>query len=231
MNFGRVYSNCFLWALGAALLGGCANSPAPFDEAASYRHFGEIKGTLTHGRYVSPDANFSCAIPELADPGAAIKDVSGKSGQGRSGTVTFQDDLGTLLRVDWLEIAEIDRPKIADPGFDRAAEESFSLLMFTQYQQVSRSASLVAHEYLPAPGEEKLFVASLLPGGSTLVEKRTGQRLDAYRASLFLRHGNWVYCLSTQSTIHPPNAAPALAATLAQLKQRLLVFQGSMLFP
>ncbi len=229
MKSGRLFSGFLSLAVCAAFLPGCASGPVS-DPTAFYRSLGNTKGTLKEGRYYSPDDNFSCALPELIDAGASVKDVSGRGERGRSGTVTFQNDLGLLLRVDWLEIPESEHPVAPDPAFDRSTEESYALLLFNQYKQVSPAASLVTHEFLSDPGEEKLFVTSLLPGGSTLVDKSTGRRLDAYRASLIFRQGGWVYCLSTQST-HLPKQAPApLNSTLAQLKQTLQVFRGGFQF-
>ncbi len=225
MNLGRSLSGFLLLVFSGALLPGCASAPAS-DPTAFYRHFGEIKGTLKEGRYFSPDANFSCALPELVDPSATIKDVSGKNQNIRAGTVTFQNDLGMLLRVDWLEIPENERPTAPDPAFDRAAEENFALLMFSQYKQVSPTASLITHEFNSDAGEEKLFVVSLLPAGSTLVDKSTGRRIDAYRAALILHHGAWVYCLSTQSTPFTKQTAPPLA----QLLKTLQVFRDGFEF-
>jgi len=231
MQLGRSSLKIFWLAAGGALLAGCASPDANHDPAALYRHYGEIKGTLKQGRYTAPDGSFSCAIPELAEPGATIKDTANTTADGRSGTVGFQDEMGALLRVDWLELSPSERLQGTNLVFDRAVEETFSQLMFSHYQQVSPAASLADHEFISDPGEEKLFAVALLPGGSTLSDKSSGQRLDAYRAALIFRRGNWVYCLSTQFTKLPGQAAPPLAATLAQLKKTLQVFRGSFQFP
>src|SRR5882724_3752156 len=122
-----------------ALIGGCASHDPVRSAIGSYRNYTKITGKIEGDRYYSPANNFSCVVPPLIKPGAVIQDASNKTADGsRVGMVGFDDDLGTLYRVDWFEIAPDLSRSLPDKEL---LERIFSFQMAT-YQQLKPDVSL-----------------------------------------------------------------------------------------
>jgi hypothetical protein len=181
--------------VGSALLfAGCASNDPLRGAVGSYRNYKNVKGQLKGGRYTSPTGNFSCAVPRLVEPGAVMRDLSNKLDDGsRAGTVGFEDDFGTLYRVDWLEVA----PDLAGKLSERELLERMFNFQVATYRQSIPQTSLEAKEPSGDGTNSILFFVVRLPQGSTIA--RNGRRLDCSRASLVLPRGTWVYSLTTQT--------------------------------
>jgi hypothetical protein len=112
---------------------------------------------------------------------------------GRNGTVGFEDDLGTLYRIDWIEVV----PDLAKLSERELLERMFNFQMGT-YRQLIPQTSLEGKELGGQGTNSTLFFVARLPQGSTIANN--GQRLDCSRASIVLLRGPWVYSLTTQTS-------------------------------
>src|SRR6185295_4210901 len=97
----KPFTSALVFTLLSLVLTGCTSTTDPLRSLiGSYRDYTEIKGKIEGDRYFSPLKNFSCNVPPLVKPGALIHDDFGPE----QGAVTFGDDMGTLMRVDYFVI-------------------------------------------------------------------------------------------------------------------------------
>ena len=156
---------------------------------------------MENGRYTSPKMNFSCTVPELLQPGATIRDGVAPE----TGTVTFEDDMGTLKRVDYFIIPAGKEKDIETlEGRKNVQNYLFNYVVEQLYRSVVRDAKIVHTEFIELPNptrdrtETALYGIALLPKGSTLAERTKG-RYDALRASLVFFKGQFSYVLTIQN--------------------------------
>ncbi len=182
-------------------LDGCTSPNDPLRSLfGSYRNYTSIKGKIEANRYYSPTNNFSCAVPPLIEPGAVIRDNLGPIG----GTVEFEDDLGTLIRVDYFYIPKEGAGDTATiDGRKFLANLTFNYAVESMYRPVIPATKVTHTEFVELQDGVKdrkdvaLFGIAILPKGSSLVETKTG-RYDALRASLVFVRGRYTYLLTIQ---------------------------------
>ena len=166
------------------LLAGCAGL-SPFN------------GRIEDGRYYDPEDRFSIQVPRLAF-GVATRGQLYAAG----GSIGFSDDSGALIRVDLVTgIDQETRALINDPDWKiplDSRRDSFAAL----FQQLFPSVSLVHQEYTSWNAKHADYFVFEIEKGSTLVNVRTKERLDALRASLSFVHGDSLYVISIQHTLH-----------------------------
>jgi hypothetical protein len=182
-------------------LSGCTSTTDPLRSViGSYRNYTKVKGKIEAGRYYAPSNNFSCAVPFLIQPGAVIRDEVGPEG----GTVAFEDDMGTLVRVDYFLIPSgggID--SATAEGRKSLAETVFNFTVDRMYRAVVPDTKVLHKEYVQlqdgmrAEKNVALFAIALLPKGSSISEVKSG-RYDALRASLIFVKGRYSYVLTIQ---------------------------------
>jgi hypothetical protein len=164
--------------------------------SVEHRSNSEIQGTIKSGRYFSPNKNFSCAVPPLAEPGATIRDSSNKTADGYVGTVKFEDDYGKLFRVDWSAVPPDIAQRLGTPLYDRVMLQGMLTYQMQNFLQVYPQAKIEAEEYMGDKTNLMLFADVHIPKGATLMDN--GQRLDCSRGLFIFKRNNWVYTISTQ---------------------------------
>lgn len=202
---------------------GCSSTHDPVRRAAgAYRNYTDITGTITENRYVSPDKNFACTVPKLLSPGAQIYDNVASE----TGGVAFQDDLGTLVRVDYFTIPpERVSEATTIEGRKALATQSFDGIVATLYRTGGHDAQVIHREFIYLQDGHKmlkdvaLYGIVFLPKGSTIKEATKGP-LDAFRASLLFVRGTRMYMLTIQDTPVLTGGGPG-KETEADFNQRL----------
>ena len=192
----------------------------------------ELKGKITDGRYFSPNGNFSCAIPPLAEPGAIIQDSSNKTEDGCVGTVKFGDDFGKLFRVDWAEVPPDISQQLGKPLYDQAMLEGILISQMQNFHQVYPQTTVEAREMMGEKTNLLLFADVRIPRGTTFIQD--GQHLDCSRGLFIFKQNHWVYTISIQDacvdsvdlvaidSFHP--SKPTVEERKADLKPRLEKF-------
>jgi len=204
---------------------------------SSHGNSSEIQGTIKDGRYFSPNGNFSCTIPPLAQPGAIVQDSSNKTPDGYVGTVKFEDDYGKLFRVDWAEVPpdiKEHEQKLGEPLSGAIMLEGFLTFQMQNFHQVFPQATVEAKETIGEITNLILFADVRIPKGATLMDN--GQRLDCSRGLFIFKRNNWVYTISIQDvrddstalvsidsdSFHPSKST--VEERKADLKPRLEIF-------
>jgi hypothetical protein len=197
----------------------------------------EIKGTIKNGRYFSPNENFSCAIPPLAEPGAIIEDSSDTTEDGYVGTVKFEDDYGKLFRVDWYEVSpdiKAHEQKLGKFLYGATMLEGLLTLQMQNFHHVFPQATVEAKETIGDVTNLMLFADVRIPKGATLMQN--GQRLDCSRGLFIFSRNNWAYVISIQDVCDDSTALvsidsdsfhsskPTMEERKADLKPRLEKF-------
>jgi hypothetical protein len=162
-----------------------------------------LAGDDSGGRYTAPDGLFSLPLPALS-LGAATEDQSGTDPESklRVGSVSFHDDFGHVIAIQYEQIAADVSQKFSDPA--RATEMlrgATSDVTLANIQQFSPHARIVHEEPVTLPdGISAWFSVLEIPEGSAMVvsdaEHPGGRRLDSTRGFLLLSHGQLILTLS-----------------------------------
>ncbi len=185
-------------------LPGCSYLYAPLPDAlggGGSKDDVRISGRIKEGRYYSRYSNFSCAVPPLIHPGAVIEDDY----YTQSGTVSFSDDLGALVRIDYWEIPKPLAVHAGTASGIKSIENWFfdSIVLGRMYRPFSSVLKIFYRgdvELVDAKTGQRdiaLFAVVWLPKGSTISEDTTG-RLDAMRPSILFVKGRYAYLIAIQ---------------------------------
>jgi len=154
------------------------------DYLGSYKNYIDIKGTINDGVYTEKNNLFTFKVPQLIKPGATIRDYPT--------TVSFIDDLGTLVRIDYRTLNHFRKLGMKDKDI---IEYSDKIL----YKDIYRSNDSMILIYKKIV-DNKMFIVFKYPEGSTLSDSKTNKRLDAIRGSVCFISNNIYYTISTQSS-------------------------------
>ena len=170
--------------------------------------------------YQSPLGNFTFPIPLNSEQGGRI--------ESEEGMVSFSDDLGTLLRIDYypLSLEEID-------DLESLGDETYlhTVLVDKYIPQVIianiPSAEVKYTEYLPDTLEKNYYVLVYMPKGSTISKHETngnGIRLDAYRGLLSFVNSECLYIISSQRSFLNGETPGSVKEEAKEIKQTILDF-------
>lgn len=187
-----------LTAVSIVLVAGCARFDPGRSLLGSYRNYYETKGKIKEGRYFSPNANFSCAVPTLVQPGAVIRDKIERIEGGIIATVWFEDDFGQLYRISWYEITPDDFKKLDQFPIHRALLESILAYQLMLFREVSPGTTLELSETTGEGENANMFAVIHAPGASNIAVN--GKRADSTRGFLIFIKKQWIYALSIQDT-------------------------------
>jgi hypothetical protein len=164
----------------------------------SYRNYLEINGSITNdGKYTPPLKNFTCSFPSfLEGTGKVLQDSTAP----QVGTVTFSDDFGTVLRIDY-ETIPPDLPIPENPDMRKKYfEDLLNFVMQELFLPFAPDSSISHREFLGAESEEVLYAVIDFPHGSNLANEK-GERLDAVRGIFIFNEGKFIYMLTSQYTV------------------------------
>jgi hypothetical protein len=191
------------------------------------------KGKVKDGVYTSPGRNFSVPLPK----GIGMKISDAFDDKEGLGAVSFHDDFGSLRGVLYARLPDALVTKFAD----RALRQDFlehaleGAAMGTWFLRASPQASIVSQEAITLDtAEDDAFVGLVsLPGGSSLMDVKTGKHLDSTRAILTMQRKNYLYFLMIEvgSPLPGLQSAPVSPAEMAtRARPRLIEFSKAITF-
>ncbi len=176
--------------------------------------------------YQSPLGNFIVPVPLDSEQGGKI--------QAEEGMVSFSNDLGTLLRIDYypLTLEQIDDLESQE---DETYLQSVLVNKYVPQAIISQvpSAEVKYTEYLPDTLETSYYVLVNMPKGSTISKHENngnGIRLDAYRGLLSFVNNECLYIVSSQRSFLDGELPGSVKQEAAKMKQTILDFVSTIEF-
>jgi hypothetical protein len=152
------------------------------------------QGRVEGGKYHAPLDNFTVPVPRLT--GLQVQEESDETG----GMVAFHGDLGTNRGVVYVRLPPDMDAALRDPQKKDATYRSFvhGYVLPALYRRVSPQSEILWEEPVGDGTERELFAVARIPGGSTLVDAKTGKRLDSVRALIVFHRHDFIYMLSDE---------------------------------
>jgi hypothetical protein len=170
--------------------------------------------------YQSPLGNFTVPIPLDSEQGGKI--------QTEEGMVSFSDDIGTLLRIDYYPLS----PEQIDDLESQEDQTYLHKVLVDKYvPQVITSnipnAEVKHTEYLQDTLERYYYVLVNMPQGSTISKQESngsGIRLDAYRGLLSFVNNECLYIVSSQRSFLNGETPGSVKEEARKMKKAILDF-------
>lgn len=170
--------------------------------------------------YESPSDNFTVPIPVNPHQGGKV--------QSQEGAVSFSDDQGTFLRIDYYPLPTKQMEEMETIG----QEEYLKSTLINKYVPKEIVANLPEaeveyNEYMAQTLEGSYFVLLYMPGGSRIYKtgnNGTATKLDAYRGLIAFINGEFLYIVSSQRTFLDGKTPSFIKEEAVALKQIILDF-------
>ena len=176
--------------------------------------------------YQSPLGNFIVPVPLDSEQGGKI--------QVEEGMVSFSNDIGTLLRIDYypLTLEQIDDLESQE---DETYLKSVLVNKYVPQTIISQvpSAEVKYTEYLEDTLETSYYVLVNMPKGSTISKHENngnGIRLDAYRGLLSFVNNECLYIVSSQRSFLNGEVPGSMKAEAKKMKKAILDFVSTIEF-
>lgn len=176
--------------------------------------------------YESPSGNFIVLIPVDSEQGGRIET--------QENAVSFSDDSGRLLRIDYFPISSKQTQEMDSVGH----QEYLRSFLLSKYVPQTIVANLpdaqVKHtEYLEDVLEGAYFVLVHMPQGSTVTKtgnNGTATKLNAHRGVLAFSYGDLLYIVSSQQSFLDGEKPGSLEEEAEAIKQNVLSFVDTIEF-
>ena len=170
--------------------------------------------------YQSPLGNFTVPIPLDSEQGGKI--------QTEEGMVSFSDDVGTLLRIDYYPLSLEQIKEIRTQG-DETYLHEIIVNEYVPQEIISNvpNAEVRHREYWQDPLKRYYYVLVNIPKGSTISQQETnghGIRLDAYRGLLSFVNSECLYVVSSQRSFLNSETLGSVKEEAEKIKQTILKF-------
>ncbi|MBF2018402.1 MAG: hypothetical protein IGS23_25025 [Rivularia sp. T60_A2020_040] len=170
--------------------------------------------------YESPSDNFTVPIPVDPHQGGKV--------QSQEGAVSFSDDQGTFLRIDYYPLPTKQMEEMEAIG----QEEYLKSTLVNKYVPKEIVANLPEaeveySEYMAKNLEGSYFVLLYMPGGSRIYKtgnNGTATKLDAYRGLIAFINSEFLYIVSSQRTFLDGKTSNFMKEEAVALKQIILDF-------
>lgn len=170
--------------------------------------------------YDSPSGNFTVLVPVDPHQGGKV--------QSQENTVSFSDDEGTFLRIDYYSLPAKQMEEMEVIG----QEEYLKSTLVNKYVPEEIVANLPEAqveytEYMPKTLDGSYFVLLYMPGGSRIYKtgnNGTATKLDAYRGLIAFINGDFLYIVSSQRTFMDGKTTSFMKQEAVALKQMILDF-------
>ncbi|MEI6444462.1 MAG: tellurite resistance TerB family protein [Nostocales cyanobacterium ELA583] len=176
--------------------------------------------------YQSPLGNFIVPVPLDSEQGGKI--------QTEEGMVSFSDDIGTLLRIDYypLTLEQIDDLESQE---DETYLHGVLVDKYIPQAIISHipSAEIKHQEYLQDSLEKYYYVLVDMPKGSTISKQESngnGMRLDAYRGLFSFINNECLYIVSSQRSFLNGELPGSVKEETAKMKRTILDFVSTIEF-
>jgi hypothetical protein len=170
--------------------------------------------------YQSPLGNFTVPIPLDSEQGGKI--------QTEEGMVSFSDDMGTLLRIDYYPLSLEQIKEIRSQGHETYLHEIIVNKYLPQAIISNVPNAEVRHrEYWQDPLKRYYYVLVNIPKGSTISQQETnghGIRLDAYRGLLSFVNSECLYVVSSQRSFLNSETLGSVKEEAEKIKKTILDF-------
>lgn len=147
-----------------------------------------------NGTYISPHGNFTVPYPQMG-AGMRVQKQSFES----SGFVSFHDDFGSLKSIEYSLL-----PASAAPMFATAEKKDATYaglvknVVLPEMQANFPNTEMLYQESVDIDGSRGYFFVLNMPESSTLVDVKTGKRMDSTRGFLYFSSGGYIYRLGAQ---------------------------------
>ncbi len=197
-----------------------------FEEAELEELLEDEDETIVNGldfdieEYDSPLGNFTVPIPVDPHQGGKL--------QSQEGSVSFSDDEGTFIRVDYYSLPSKKMEEMEIIG----QEEYLKSTLVNQYVPEEIVANLPEaqieySEYMIKTLAGSYFVLLYMPEGSRNYKtgnNGTATKLDAYRGLIAFINGDFLYIVSSQRTFLDGRTTSFMKQEAVALKQMILNF-------
>ncbi|MEM6754195.1 MAG: tellurite resistance TerB family protein [Cyanobacteria bacterium P01_C01_bin.38] len=176
--------------------------------------------------YDSPHGNFTVPVP--VDP-----HLGGKV-QSQENTVSFSDDEGTFLRIDYYSLPSKQMEEMEVIGQELYLKSTL-VNKYVPEEIVANlpEAQVEYSEYMAKIFEGSYFILLYMPGGSRISKtgnNGTATKLDAYRGLIAFINGDFLYIVSSQRTFLDGRTTNFMKQEAVALKQIILDFVETMEF-
>lgn len=176
--------------------------------------------------YDSPLGNFTVPIPVHPHEGGKV--------QSQEGAVSFSDDEGTFLRIDYYCLPSKEIEQMEAIG----QEEYLKSTLVNKYIPEEIVANLPEaqveySEYMAKILEGSYFVLLYMPEGSRIYKtgnNGTATKLDAYRGLIAFIEGDFLYIVSSQRVFLDGKTSSFMKQEAVALKQMILDFVDTIEF-
>jgi hypothetical protein len=147
-----------------------------------------------NGNYISPHGNFTVPYPQMG-AGMRVQKQSFES----SGFVSFHDDFGNLISIEYSLL-----PPSAGAMFATAEKTDATYaglvknVALPEMRAQAPNTEMLYQESVDIDGGRGYFFVLDMPESSTLVDLKTGKRMDSTRGFMYFYSGGYVYRLSAQ---------------------------------
>ena len=169
--------------------------------------------------YQSPLGNFTVPIPLDSEQGGKI--------QTEEGMVSFSDDVGTLLRIDYYPLSLEQIKEIKTQGYEAYLHE----IIVNEYvpQEIISNvpnAEVRHREYWQDPLKRYYYVLVNIPGATISQQETNGHgiKLEAYRGLLSFVNSECLYIVSSQRSLLNGETLGSVKEEAEKIKQTILKF-------
>ncbi|MFN9558804.1 MAG: tellurite resistance TerB family protein [Dolichospermum sp.] len=169
--------------------------------------------------YQSPLGNFTVPIPLDSEQGGKI--------QTDEGMVSFSDDMGTLLRIDYYPLSLEEIKEIKTQGYEAYLHEVI-INEYVPQTIISNvpNAEVRHREYWQEPLKRYDSVVLNLPGATISQQETNGHgiKLDTYRGLLSFVNSECLYIVSSQRSLLNGETLGSVKEEAEKMKQTILNF-------
>lgn len=169
--------------------------------------------------YQSPLGNFTVPIPLDSEQGGKI--------QTDEGMVSFSDDMGTLLRIDYYPLSLEEIKEIKTQGYEAYLHEVI-INEYVPQTIISNvpNAEVRHREYWQEPLKRYYYVVLNIPGATISQQETNGHgiKLDAYRGLLSFVNSECLYIVSSQRSLLNGETLGSVKEEAEKMKQTILNF-------
>jgi hypothetical protein len=169
--------------------------------------------------YQSPLGNFTVPIPLDSEQGGKI--------QTDEGMVSFSDDVGTFLRIDYYPLSLEQIKEIRTQG-DEPYLHEIIVNEYVPQEIISNvpNAEVRHREYWQDPLKRYYYVLVNIPGAIISQQETNGHgiKLDAYRGLLSFVNSECLYIVSSQRSLLNGETLGSVKEEAEKIKQTILKF-------
>lgn len=185
-----------------------------------------LKGEIANDRYTAPNGAFSFAVPNYAFETMANEEYDEEA---NAGAISFHGASGGLRSVHYAQVPDDMATVLRDSAGKKQGYSSWlhGVAMPFIFEPVSNQCRILHEEFSSIGGDMALFAIVIIPEGATIIDLKTGKRLDSNRGLLIFFKAGYLYMLSSQIALEGPKR---LSEMVTFCKKDLGEFYGTFKF-